>query len=318
MSVHTVLLGTRILAQKMGLRFDHELHFDHSGQQASDLVAKRLRDDSPLMIARYGSTELHAIVASKNKARSSWKKYSEYIFSKTSAYTLRHSHIHRMHMLSGMFPESVEMIQRFYTLMMEDTQELDILGSWMSSEVEILKEANKKVDTIPLNLLEPYYHENPWSEALEGKKVLVIHPFAETIQQQYEKHRNKLFQDPRILPAFELQTIKAVQTIAGEKNPAFENWFEALDFMKDQINQLSFDVAIIGCGAYGFPLAAHVKRIGKKAIHMGGATQILFGIKGSRWDDHEVIGKLYNEYWTRPHASDRPKNSNVVEGSAYW
>ena len=28
----------------------------------------------------------------------------------------------------------------------------------------------------------------------------------------------------------------------------------------------------LGCGAYGFPLAAHVKRMGKKAIHMGGSN----------------------------------------------
>ena len=69
-------------------------------------------------------------------------------------------------------------------------------------------------------------------------------------------------------------------------------------------------IALIGCGAYGLPLAAHVKRINKQAIHMGGALQILFGIKGKRWDNHPTIGNLYNEYWVRPKTQDKPTHSN--------
>jgi hypothetical protein len=68
----------------------------------------------------------------------------------------------------------------------------------------------------------------------------------------------------------------------------------------------------------GFPLAAHVKRMGKKAIHMGGATQILFGIKGKRWDTHPVIGAMYNEHWVRPALEDVPQQANKVEGGCYW
>lgn len=49
--------------------------------------------------------------------------------------------------------------------------------------------------------------------------------------------------------------------------------------MKDEIDKQDYDIALIGCGAYGFPLAAHIKRSGKKAIHLGGALQLLFGIK---------------------------------------
>ena len=55
--------------------------------------------------------------------------------------------------------------------------------------------------------------------------------------------------------------------------------------MKAQIDKEDFDICLIGAGAYGFPLAAYVKRKGKKAVHLGGALQLLFGIKGSRWED---------------------------------
>ena len=94
-----------------------------------------------------------------------------------------------------------------------------------------------------------------------------------------------------MLPDFELKTIKAVQTIAGQKSE-FETWFDALESMKDQISKTDFDIAIIGCGAYGFPLASYVKDLGKQAIHLGGVTQLLFGIKGKRWEEWEHYTEL--------------------------
>ena len=52
--------------------------------------------------------------------------------------------------------------------------------------------------------------------------------------------------------------------------------------MEERIGKIDFDVALLGCGAYGLPFAASIKRMGKKAVHLGVATQILFGIKGKR------------------------------------
>ena len=127
-----------------------------------------------------------------------------------------------------------------------------------------------------------------------------------------------MFADKRVLPKFKsLETIKAVQTIAGN-NSVFKDWFEALDFMKKEIDKKDFDIAIIGCGAYGFPLAAHVKRRGKKAIHMGGPTQMFFGIKGKRWEDNEKFKTIINDYFVNPTDQDIPKDFNKVEGGCYW
>ena len=145
---------------------------------------------------------------------------------------------------------------------------------------------------------------------------MVIHPFAATIREQY-KRREKIWDNPDVLPEFELYTIKAVQTVAGELSQ-FEDWGAALDYMKREIDKIDFDIAIIGCGAYGFPLAAYCKQKGKKAIHMAGATQILFGIKGKRWDDMPAVNKFYNEYWVRPLPDETPKRSKDVEGGCYW
>lgn len=98
-------------------------------------------------------------------------------------------------------------------------------------------------------------------------------------------------------------------------------WFEALEHMYREALEKEFDIAIIGCGAYGFPLAAMLKKAGKMTIHMGGATQSLFGIKCKRFDeapDYSHIRQFYNTSWTYPNESETPFDSNKVEGGCYW
>jgi len=222
-----------------------------------------------------------------------------------------------METLSGFFPSTEENIQNFSDMMIEDMKLLDILGSWRMEE-RFLQKYYPTSKRIQLTALEPYLQKDPWTEVLVGKKVLVIHPFNETIKKQYTLNRTHLFKDERILPEFQtFETIKAVQSIAGNRG-AFKDWFEALESMKSEIDKKDFDVAIIGCGAYGFPLAAHVKRMGKKAIHVGGPTQLLFGIKGKRWVDREDFKTIINEYFVWPDDQDKPQNSTQVEGGCYW
>ena len=43
-----------------------------------------------------------------------------------------------------------------------------------------------------------------------------------------------------------VQTIKAVQSIAGEE-VLYSDWFEALESMQKQISESDFDIALIGC-----------------------------------------------------------------------
>jgi hypothetical protein len=174
-----------------------------------------------------------------------------------------------------------------------------------------------KAKRVVLEDLEPFFCERPWTHALAGLKVLVVHPFEETIRSQYAK-RSLIFPDG-LLPDFELQTIRAVQSLLGEPTP-FRDWFDALNHMKKEIDRRDFDVCLIGCGAYGLPLAAHVKRMGRKAIHLAGATQLLFGIIGARWEDYIVYPymNLMNEHWVRPAAHERPKNASAMENACYW
>ncbi|MEO6303492.1 MAG: hypothetical protein ABIP51_09975 [Bacteroidia bacterium] len=290
--------------------------YQFSGQAASDHIKHLILSGKSLMVARFGSVEMECLTIGYLKNKNSIIANSfEYIKSKINHFWWTDEIIRQMHNNAGFFPPTTNNLERFSELMLNDLKELDVLGSWLENEKYFEKEL-KATTKIPLQDLEPYFHAQPWTQALKGKKVLVIHPYSSSICNQYKK-RELLFKNKDILPEFELITMRSVQSIAGS-DTNYKNWFEALDHMKTQIDRTDFDFAIIGCGAYGFPLAAHIKRKGKQAIHLGGATQILFGIKGKRWEEIEFFKNLFNEHWAKPLEEETPVNSKNVENGCYW
>ena len=279
-----------------------------SREKGNEIIAEAIKCNEPCMIARYGSVELKATtytIAVELGIRKSIRK--------TTLEPLCNN--------AGFFPRDCSLAEKFGKMMKECSENVDVLAVWYwTMEPYMIKNYCKSSVLINPYSLEPYYYESPWSKELEGKKVLVIHPFAETIREQYKK-RKLLFANEYVLPEFELITLKAVQSIGGV-NDSYDNWFEALESMKNSISNCDFDVAIIGCGAYGFMLASYVKDLGKIAIHFGGATQLLFGIKGHRWTDHPKaypeLNKMMNEHWVFPDVQDRPKAADTVENACYW
>lgn len=273
-------------------------------QEGNDIIREAIKKGDSFMAGRFGSSELRGVADTAKADIGLTDRVRD-----NTAFCLCNN--------AGFFPNSDEYVKRFGHLMMECCGQCDLLGVWFNvMEDYIIKKYTNQSVLTKLSGIEPYYHENPWSAELKGKKVLVIHPFEKSIQSQYEK-RKKIFPGTDILPEFELKTIKAVQTIAGEKSE-FKDWFEALDYMLNKAKAIDFDVAIVGCGAYGFPLAAKIKQMGKAVIHMAGATQLLFGIKGARWDNNSIVSKMYNESWTRPLDEETPQKAKGIEGGCYW
>jgi hypothetical protein len=267
-------------------------------EQGNSLIADKVADDEPLMISRFGNTELDCAYGHIQGC------YKEGMLDE-------------MMICSGFFPREEKLLDQFSEIYLEASKMIDILGVWwfLPGEAEIIRGYCPEATLVNLATLEPYYHENPWSRNLKDKKVLVIHPFTDTISEQYRKYREILFKNKDILPQFELMAFKSVQSVVGTKTE-FDTWFDAYDWMRGRIKEYNFDIAIIGCGAYGLPLAAYVKSLGKKAVHLGGATQILFGIKGRRWDEAPFFQSLYNEYWVRPKSKETPQNFQKL--GAYW
>lgn len=89
--------------------------------------------------------------------------------------------------------------------------------------------------------------------------------------------------------------------------------------MEAEIDKYDYDVALIGCGAYGMSLAAYVKSKGKVAIHLAGWTQMLFGVYGERWfSQQSQYSSVINQYWIRPNRNENIKNGKKIENGAYW
>ena len=269
----------------------------------STYLQKQLIPSQPFMVSRFGANELACL--------------RDFDFERTSK---EDAVLKNMAINAGFFPADAQHGKQFAELMKAYIPSADIMAIWPQPfESYYLKHYGAPdLSYTWLRCLSPWENAaNPWTKVLCGKKVLVIHPFAESIQSQYLK-REKIWPGTEILPEFQLETFKAVQTSAGEKDSRFHDWFEALKWMEEETLKKDVDIALIGCGAYGMPLAAELKRAGKEAIHLGGVIQILFGIMGSRWENDPIIQKYRNSSWIRPLPSETPKGSDQVEHSCYW
>lgn len=268
-------------------------------------LEKMVLSGRPFAAGRIGGTELKAMIAcqpqSKNAAR------------KEEARSL-------LICLSGFFG-GMEDFERFARLMETSLGSLDLIGVWYNQMEDYMLSHYGGKDLLygRLEGLEPWYCPNaPWTRSLKGKRVVCVHPFEESIINQYRK-RTELFPKTDILPEFQLRCVKAVQTLYGQEDRRFQNWFEALDYMYEEVMKEDFDIALIACGAYGLPLAARLRDAGKQAVHMGGALQLLFGIRGTRWNDFEQLKPFYNEAWSYPLTSEHLKTDGKgVENGCYW
>jgi len=290
-------------------------------QQANDLIRDIVLKNTPSMISRFGKVELNCVNAYLEKCNFSQLKGISFLKYYLQNNSRAYSEICKYEISNnaGVFPDDHNALDRFSEIYLDCIRSIDVLGVWkfIRKENEIIKKYCPNAKLVDPAGLEPYYHQNPWSSSLKGKKILVVSPFAQSIYKNYQLNQSKIFENKNTLPEFTLKTLKAVQSIAGNST-GFKSWFEAIDYMKNEISKIDFDVAILGCGAYGLPLASYIKDMGKIAIHLGGATQILFGIKGKRWDDNPAISKFYNQYWVRPDASEIPSSADKVENGCYW
>ena len=181
-----------------------------------------------------------------------------------------------------------------------------------------------------LRSLEPYYVDpgKRWTNCLANKRVCVVTSFASTAKSQLEK-REKLWKDSESLfPSTTtwsfVQTGYAPSLAKGRASWSditggdIQDWSEATEYCVKEVLQTDSDIILLGCGGLAMVIGAELKRRGKKCMVLGGAIQVLFGIKGGRWAKHDVIGKLWNEHWVWPSEEETPRGSLEVEGGCYW
>lgn len=282
-------------------RFSHVFNTILSSPFASQRLNQLIAAGNPLAVGRMGRTEARIV----GEWRYRGSRYSRKSF-------------HQSHEYSGIFPVDATMLSRFSEIYWHGIEGLDVLAFWptefQAKIVNDLKVCPALIDRLDL---EPFLSDNPWSSQLRGKRVLVVHPFKESILSQYHSSRQKLFVDPNVLPVFDLEVIRAPQCLAGQTE-GFQSWCDAFSWLKDQVGSKNFDIAIIGCGAFGLPLATFCKEIGRIGVHMAGATQLLFGINGKRWLDAPEYQSLFNQHWVRPSGAELFPGVSLVDDACYW
>lgn len=172
---------------------------------------------------------------------------------------------------------------------------------------------------IRLNLWKPSlpYIENPkwWIDCvinnMEGT-IGIISYFKEDIEKQL-KVLDKVW-------AINLNKnfiiIKSYNTIEG--NSKHKNWLETYEDLESRVSKhKEVKNWLVSSGSYGLPICDYLYNNidNSKVFYVGGLLQLLFGLKGSRWDNRKEVNINYNKYWKYP--KEKPINANKVEGWCY-
>jgi hypothetical protein len=293
-------------------QFKYEKVYEaHSG---NEIISKLLKANSSFAISRLGLVEAELV---KNYLETKSNPTINAILGNRMELELEL--MKKAQINAGVFPMNTSNMNEFCEEYYNSINKIDLFGIWnfIPFERKLIRSKNKNALLLEASSLDPFRFEKPWTDHLKGKNVLIIHPFTNTIVEQY-KSRHSMFKNKFVLPEFNLLTLKTFQTNFIEYDEELKNWKNVLDILKRKIDDIEFDIAIIGAGSYGLPVAAHIKNKGKVALHIGSTTQLLFGIKGRRWDENGFKEEFYTDKWISPSEKDRPDQYKMIENGCYW
>ena len=240
--------------------------------------------------------------------------------------------VRRLELHAGIFPSTEEYVDRWISQTNEAIQNTDILvAGWYAPlkelEEKYLNSVNRNVPKIPLRSLEPYYvpPNERWTRLLKGRKVAIINSFAKTAVQQTQKREDiwplatesLLPEDVDWIPIVTGYAPVLAKGRAQWKGHIY-NWEDAVSSVVEEVVSSGAEIALIGCGGLGMILGSQLKKRGVVCIVLGGAIQVLFGIKGERWATHDVIQHFWNDAWVYPSSDETPTGAILIEGACYW
>ena len=281
-------------------------------------IATSLLHNTPALIGRFGTIELECVL------------HSESFPGKT----LHPSMLEIIENNAGVFPTSEESIQHWLAATRKSVESADILAvGWYSKTAEYERQLLMKwgwysaEKAVALRDLEPYYSQDTrWTSLLEGLDVCVVSSFAESAKLQVAKGEDRIWPGAggslwaNKVRWHWVQTGYAPVLAQGRANweESPESWEEAVDWVVSEVLKTKARVVLIGCGGLGMIIGSRLKAAGKICVVMGGAIQVLFGIKGGRWANHKDISKFWNDEWTWPSADETPRGALTVEQGCYW
>lgn len=268
------------------------------------------------LIGRFGSTELTTVCLS--------------IYNEGSNKEEKLERANLLEQYSGIFPATISTVDMWMKEYMTSVSEVNIMvAGWYEPlavpEKTLLDNFCPMAPRIPLRSLEPYYSsvDYCWTKALENQKVCVVSSFAETMAEQIKVAEKIWPQRAYILPNAEWSFVRSYYPPSIAKGECewpsgIATWKSAVDYLYKEIMKTGARIVLLGCGALAMPLGARLKKQGKICIVMGGAIQVMFGIKGRRWENHSYISELFNDDWMYPSDSEVPGGAKQIEGGCYW
>lgn len=288
----------------------------HGSDIVYETVQSSLATQTGCLIGRFGTIECEALYGLKVQP-GAVNEYQRSILERNA----------------GVFPSHPASVRLWAERTRQAFQSADVLATgWyaptVKMETELLEGWECKAKHISLRALEPYYvpdQKERWTTLLADRKVCVVSSFAETMMQQLAKGEQALWPtaEGSLLPSASwsfVQTGYAPVLAQGRAGwiDSPETWNQAVQGVVEEVLRTGAEIVLIGCGGLGMVIAGELKRREKVCIVMGGAIQVLFGIKGQRWATHSVIRNFWNDDWAWPSLDETPAGAQDVEGSCYW
>ena len=296
------------------------MNLKYDNYQMNDWISSKLKSDEIFSCVRLGNTEhiLIEYILSGQKIPDRWVSYTH---------------------LAGIFPHTYEFCRDgYYPKIDQALEKSDAIGHPGASSDDFFELFKKKYLTNTISFtqcqfLDPIYlldYVDPWTKYLKGKKVLVVNSSASSIKKQWNSIKNIWKDDLEKICPFDLvEVIRspfAPSVCGGDlyfNDVKIENWVQSSEMLCSMIDDVDYDIALIGAGAYAPLLASFIKSKNKSVITTCGSTQLFFGVKGKRWSKNVTKhSELFDENWIYPIEEDLPMNLKFIEsfegGDAYW
>jgi hypothetical protein len=229
---------------------------------------------------------------------------------------------------AGIFPRDAGFYARFNDFYIEQVQQLDFLGlfgTW--NEPELVEHYRLKPRLMHYQDQEPdrSIPDDParcYLPLFAGKRILFVSPFAELLK---ERASERVFEavwaktGKRWFHPARTEALRVPYGWASDTQERYGTSIDLFEALKAEMATKRFDVALIGAGGLGIPLATHAKSLGKLAISLGGHLQVLFGLLGERWrTDPQWQRDYITEAWIDPPEEYRSAEAHSGDYGAYW
>ena len=232
---------------------------------------------------------------------------------------------------AGIFPPDPGFIRRFVDRYLDDLRNLDSLGLFLDNaarELEIIREHAVRTKLAYYRDQEPPKKEYGgakycYLQNLQDRKILIVCPFGGFLASRLKEGTYEAVWRKTAKRWFYPRSVQAIEFPYGFEATTRKRYTDALQLFEeitDQMKRVSYDVALIGAGGLGIPLASFAKNQGKVGLSLGGHLQVVCGVLGKRWRTSELFRRRYiTEAWVELPRRYHPSNPlESTDSGDYW